>query len=266
MTLALQDQQEGYQSIGSHGEMLPDKPGHEMTGLGSYLGGMTTNPTSSANSSATPSATRSATLDPRDMFAKSVQLAGTTIAAVRPDQLHQPTPCDAMTVRDLLGHLLMALDRVAVVGHGVENPFARPDTFEPDNGDWVSAWSTFARDAEAAWKDPAALARPTMLPWAAESGDLALRSYVSEITTHTWDLATATAQQPAWDNDVVAMSLDVMRAILPAEGRQEMFEAIKATMLEELRGGPNPYAAAVPVDAGSPLIDQLVAHVGRRPS
>ena len=104
-----------------------------------------------------------------------------------------------------------------------------------------------------------------MLPWAAESGDLALRSYVAEITIHTWDLACATGQNPAWQEDVVAVSLEVMRQILPAEGRSEMFDAIRATMPEEMRGGTDPYAAAVPVGADAPLIDQLVAHVGRLP-
>ena len=105
-----------------------------------------------------------------------------------------------------------------------------------------------------------------MLPWAAESGALALRTYVAELTVHTWDLARATGQQPAWDDEVLTMSLDVMREILPAEGRREMFDAIRATMPEEMRGGPDPYDAAEPVAADAALIDQLVAHVGRRPA
>jgi uncharacterized protein (TIGR03086 family) len=146
-----------------------------------------------------------------------------------------------------------------------ENPFARPEEFQPADGDWVREWRSFEQAAAAAWADPAVLRRPTMLPWAAESGDLALRSYIAEFSTHTWDLARATGQQPAWDDEVLLVSLDVMHKILPAQGRSEMFDAIRATMPAEMRSNPDPYGAAVPVGPDSPLIDQLVAHVGRNP-
>lgn len=205
-------------------------------------------------------------VDPRPTLAKSIALAGVTVAAVRPDQMLNPTPCGTFDVRQLLGHLLHVLDRMAVVGRNSENPFARPEEFSPTDGNWVGLWRQFAHEAQAAWADPASLTRPTVLPWAAESGALALRTYVSELTTHTWDLAQATGQQPEWDDEVVAMSLAVMRDILPASGRSEMFEAIRATMPEQMRGRPDPYQAAVPVDVDAPLIEQLVAHVGRNPA
>jgi uncharacterized protein (TIGR03086 family) len=202
--------------------------------------------------------------DPRPTFDQAVAAVGAAIGAVRPEQLANPTPCGTYDVSELLNHLVLALDRVGTVGRG-ENPFARPEDFSPADGDWQGTWHRYAKDATSAWADPAVLERPTSLPWAAESGALALRSYVAEFCVHTWDLAKATGQEPVWDDDVVGMSLDVMRVILPAEGRTEMFEAIRATMPEEARGGPDPYAAAVPVPAAAPLIDQLVAHVGRQP-
>jgi uncharacterized protein (TIGR03086 family) len=214
----------------------------------------------------TPTVSASTLSDPRPTFAKTLALAGATIAAARPDQMANPTPCGTYNVHELLAHLHGALDRVAVVGRNVENPFARPEEFEPADGDWVTMWNRFAEEAQAAWADDARLALPTMLPWASESGALALRTYVGEVTVHTWDLAQATGQSPVWDDDVLAMSLDVMRVVLPAEGRREMFDAIKATMPEEMRGGSDPYAMAIPVAADAPLIDQLVAHVGRQPT
>ncbi len=208
--------------------------------------------------------TLSTETDPRPTFAKSVALVGATIAGVRPDQMANPTPCGTFDVSALLSHLLGALDRVAVVGRN-ENPFAHPEEFQPVDGDWVREWHAFEQAAVAAWADPVVLTRPTMLPWAAESGALALRSYIAEFSVHTWDLARATGQQPAWDNEVLRVSLDVMRQILPAVGRSEMFDAIRATMPQEMRSSPDPYAAAVPVGSNAALIDQLVAHVGRNP-
>jgi uncharacterized protein (TIGR03086 family) len=210
--------------------------------------------------------TTSHSTDPRPLFAKALALGGQTVAAVRPDQMANPTPCGDLDVHGLLAHLLGALDRVAVVGRNVENPFARPEEYEAADGDWAAAWKQFADDALLAWDDAARLALPTMLPWASESGSLALRTYVAEVSIHTWDLARATGQDPAWDAEVVALSLDGMREILPAEGRREMFDAMRSTMPEEMRGAPDPYASAVPVSADAPWIDQLVAYVGRQPA
>jgi uncharacterized protein (TIGR03086 family) len=208
----------------------------------------------------------SPTTDPRPFLATAITLAGETIAAVRPDQLTNPTPCGSYNVHDLLGHLMGAVDRLTVVGRGVENPFARPEEIFPEDGDWVATWLAFATSATEAWLDDAALVRPTMLPWAAESGDLALRTYVAEISIHTWDLAKATGQEPGWNAEVLTVSLDVMREVLPATGRREMFDAIRATMPTEMQGEPDPYDAAIAVAADAALIDQLVAHVGRTPS
>lgn len=204
--------------------------------------------------------------DPRPFLATAIALGGSTLAAVLPEQLSNPTPCGSYDVRELLGHLHGALDRLAVVGRNVENPFTRPEEFFPDNGDWVGLWKQFSDEVTAAWLDDAALIRPTMLPWAAESGSLAMRTYVAEISIHTWDLAKATGQEPLWDSDVLALSVDVMRTVLPAAGRSEMFDAIRATMPPEMQGKPDPYDAAVAVPVQAPLIDQLVAHVGRNPA
>ncbi len=207
-----------------------------------------------------------AELDPRPFLAKAIALGGTTVAAIRLEQLTSPTPCGSYDVRELLGHLHGALDRLAVVGRNVENPFTRPEEFFPENGDWVGLWKQFSDEVTAAWLDDAALIRPTMLPWAAESGSLAMRTYVAEISIHTWDLAKATSQEPLWDSSVLALSVDVMRTVLPAAGRTEMFDAIRATMPPEMQGEPDPYDAAVAVPVDAPLIDQLVAHVGRNPA
>jgi uncharacterized protein (TIGR03086 family) len=243
--------------------MVPEQTGQKVTGSTTHPGVMTSTTATHPVSSSSP--VPAAGDDPRPIFRRSVALAGATIAAVRPEQLASPTPCGTYDVRQLIAHLLSVLDRVALVGRN-ENPFVAHDQFEPADGDVIGEWNRLAAEVDAAWADGAALLRPTMLPWAAESGALALRTYAAELTAHTWDLAQATGQQPGWDEEVLRTSLDVMREILPAQGRREMFDAIRSTLPEEMRGGPDPYEEAVPVDAGAPLIDQLVAHVGRRPA
>jgi uncharacterized protein (TIGR03086 family) len=198
--------------------------------------------------------------DPRHRFARAVALGAAVIERVCPEQLDGPTPCTDFDVRTLLGHLVAVLDRVARLGRG-EDPFGFAARAVPDDG-WHAAWSEAAHGVQAAWADDAVLERTISLPWQEGPGAQILTGYLSELTVHTWDLATATGQHVVWDDDVVAAALE-MRFGLPAEGREAIFAAVSAQM-----GLPEvaiPFADAVPVAADAPLIDQLVAWNGRRP-
>jgi uncharacterized protein (TIGR03086 family) len=202
-------------------------------------------------------------LDVRAVFMRAVDTGTEVIAGVGPDQLDRPTPCEQYNVRDLLGHLVIVLGRVAGIGRG-EDPMAMP--FVPptvaDDG-WGTAWRAAAHEVQAAWADDDALARTVVLPWHQGPGAEILAGYVNEITVHQWDLATATGQSPDWDPTVVQVAFDAIREILPAEGRAERFAAIVQHMPAEFRDKPAPFAPAVTAPTGAPLIDQLVAWNGR---
>jgi uncharacterized protein (TIGR03086 family) len=188
--------------------------------------------------------------DPRVIFGKAVALAGAVIGATRSDQLDNRTPCRDFRVRELLGHLVTALEHVAAVGRG-HDPYGGPVVVRevPDDG-WLRAWIDAAHKARAAWSDDATLAQIVRLPWAEQSGAATLAGYVNEVSVHTWDLATATGRRPEWNSRVLEVALDAIRQVLPAEGRGDM-------------GAPFADPVEVPVDA--PLIDRLVAWNGRRP-
>lgn len=198
--------------------------------------------------------------DPRPILDRAIATGGVIVAGVRPEQLTDPTPCTDMNVRALLAHLVGVLDRVAALGHGKE-PFAVIETAVPDDR-WPDAWRESGRRASDAWSDDAVLERPMALPWIKGSGAEVLASYFSELTVHTWDLATATGQQPDWDDTVVAAALEA-RHFLPAENRLAFYEEISAAMgLDEVRV---PFAEAVPIPDDAPAIDRLVAWNGRDP-
>jgi uncharacterized protein (TIGR03086 family) len=197
--------------------------------------------------------------DPRTTFARAVAIASTTVAGVRDDQLDRPTPCTEMDVRALLAHLRSVLDRVAALGRD-EDSFAVAEV--PLGPDRLGEWTEAAHRVHAVWRDDSVLARPMELPWQQGTGADILLGYVNEVVVHTWDLATATEQEPDWDDDVVHTALDRMPA-LPAEGRRELFEQISADMgFDEVA---MPFAEVVPVADGAPAIDRLVAWNGRDP-
>ncbi|CAA9236102.1 MAG: hypothetical protein AVDCRST_MAG10-1543 [uncultured Acidimicrobiales bacterium] len=200
--------------------------------------------------------------DPRLAFAKAVALGTAVIGRVGPQQLANPTPCPEYDVRALLGHLVTVLRRVAAVGRG-DDPFALPVTAAVDGDAFQHAWMAAADDVDDAWADDSALQRTVRLPWREDTGAAILASYVNEVTVHTWDLATATGQRPAWDPQVLSLAFDGIR-FMPGQNRAAMFEAIAQRIPPALRGAP-PFADAVPVSDDAPLIDRLVAWNGRRP-
>jgi uncharacterized protein (TIGR03086 family) len=187
--------------------------------------------------------------DPRVFLNEAVALAGRTLAAVRPDQLDGPTPCTEYTVGRLCRHLVTVLRRVALAANGGD-PARLPavaDDFA--DGEAPEAWEDAARQVEGAWADPAVLGRTLTLPFGTLPGAAAAVAFTTELTLHTWDLATATGQRPAFDPALLKTCLAAFPRALPAESR----------------GGPIPFAAVVDVAADAPDIDRLVAWSGRKP-
>jgi uncharacterized protein (TIGR03086 family) len=216
----------------------------------------------------TPGGTASASSnarDPRPMFATAVAIAEPVIAGVRPDQFGSPSPCFEYDVKGLLAHLNFVLHRVAALGRGDE-AFA-PRSMTPgidENKDWVADWRAAAVLVEEAWLDDARLTQTVVLPWATMTGAEVLAMYVSEITTHTWDVAKATGQDAAWDDDVCQLALDAMHRDLPMADRTPMWEEFKANAPANFQFDA-PFANAVAVRSDAPLIEQLVAWTGRQP-
>jgi len=201
--------------------------------------------------------------DPRLAFAKAVALGTAVIGRVGPHQLANPTPCSEFDVGALLEHLVVVLRRVAALGRG-DDPFGAGVVEKVEGDTSLERWLAAASDVAEAWSDDAVLARTMRLPWAEDAGAAMLVSYLNEVTVHTWDLATATGQRPAWDPDVVSLAFDGIR-FMPGQNRAAMFEGMRAAMPPALADFTYPFADAVPVPADAPLIDRLVAWNGRRP-
>ncbi|MFB7805937.1 TIGR03086 family metal-binding protein [Streptomyces virginiae] len=191
----------------------------------------------------------SSSFDPRTDLAAAVELAGRTLAAVRPEQYDAPTPCEEFDVRRLSSHLVAVVRRISVIGRG-EDPFSVPSfADEVAAGAWAEAWVPGAREVAEVWADPGILGRQLRLPMGVLPGAAAAAVYTHELTVHTWDLARATGQAPDWDSALIERVIGVVRRALPAE----------------TRGGRIPFAEVVAVDSGAPAIDRLVAWAGRRP-
>ncbi len=203
--------------------------------------------------------------DPRTYFAGAVATARPVIAAVTPDQMAGATPCPDFDVRTMLGHLLVVLDRVALLGEG-SDPMTLPTAHTGIGDDaWEAEWLARAHRVQTAWSDPSRLTAMMTLPWVTAPGAALLAMYTSELTVHTWDLATATGQQPAWRDDVVQVALDAALQALAPGDREAGFEAMRQRLPAQLSANFPPFKNAVEIADDAPLIDRLIAWYGRQP-
>ncbi len=221
--------------------------------------------TSSTSTTSTIDPATRAADDPRSVFARAHATTRSVLAGLTAEDLGKPTPCDEFDVRTLAGHLLAVCQRVRNVGRG-ESPFSVGEVVDGVADDrLVAVWDAVGGEVAEAWADDATLERIVELPWATIPGAATLIMWSSELTGPTWDLATATGQQPDWDDSVVAASLAAMQQGLPDEGRIESFEAARSKMPEGQEDFSYPFQAAVPVPEDAPLIERLVAWTGRDP-
>jgi uncharacterized protein (TIGR03086 family) len=202
--------------------------------------------------------------DPRQLLRRAMDLGGRVVAEVRPEQMELPTPCGDLDVRALLAHTVSVLDRVAVIGRGGD-VFSVPRTAPVVADDeWPGRWRDAAQEVVDAWADDDQLRRTYQLPWTLADGAAAVAVYTNELTVHTWDLAHATGQHPAWDPAVVDASLRAIHEQLPDAERQATWAAFSAQLPPGAVFEP-PFADAVDVPGDAPAIERLVAWNGRRP-
>jgi uncharacterized protein (TIGR03086 family) len=170
---------------------------------------------------------------------------------VEPDQLDNPTPCTAWTVRDLLNHVIGGAEMFAIcVRDGDVSDERLGELLTGDNlgADHKAAFAAAAADAEAAFAIPGAMDRMVKLPFGEMPAGMAVNIAIFDVTTHAWDLARATGQDVEIDPEVAALAYEVAQGMLSDD--------MRATGLF----GP---AVRVPDDA--PMADRLAALAGRTP-
>ena len=138
-----------------------------------------------------------------------------------------------------------------------------PPSTEVADDAWVGTWTAHTARVEAAW--PAERLGVMMtLPWATMPGSAMLAQYTNELSVHTWDLAVATGQHPAWDDSVLAVGFAAIQRGMPSEGRATRFAEVAKALPAGVPFVP-PFGEAVAVPDDAPLIERLVAWNGRTP-
>jgi uncharacterized protein (TIGR03086 family) len=200
---------------------------------------------------------------PVESLASASQEAGLLLAGVRDDQWDLPTPCADWSVRDVAEHLVGGTRRFARAlreGSPTEPPGPAPSASpaeppapappgppaDPAPGGLAAAYRESAADLLAACAAAGALDRVVTVPFGQVPGVVALHLRLVEALVHGWDVATATGQVARFDDEAVERALDFSRA-----------------QLSRIPPGRRPFGPPQPVADDAPVLDRLVARLGR---
>lgn len=166
-------------------------------------------------------------------------------------QWTRPTPCPEWDVADLVRHVVTG-NRIfiGVLAGRPVNPQVLLEEYASHGPNLLpgDVEGSFAELVDAFGR-PEVLGRPVAIPVGTVPGAVAVDIRVVENVVHGWDLLTATSQESPYDDADVADTLSF--------SRQAMGIVPK---------GRTPFAEPVEVAEDAPVLDRLVALLGRRPA
>ncbi|MEU5974730.1 adenosylmethionine--8-amino-7-oxononanoate transaminase [Streptomyces sp. NPDC047315] len=126
-------------------------------------------------------------------LADAVSMFDATLTGVQDGDWDTASPCSDWSTRDVVGHVIGTLCKVALIARGEPTQSAPSQPGDAAAGDAVKAW----RDAAAAARTAVAEADPELqvdTPAGRQNLARALAFPVSDVVVHAWDIAAATGR------------------------------------------------------------------------
>jgi uncharacterized protein (TIGR03086 family) len=184
-----------------------------------------------------------------EVLRRACESTGTIVDTVHRDQLGDATPCTKWNIADLINHIIGAAEFFGDLGEQGSSPEdAEWPTYT--DGDYATFFANQSRRLLAAFSEPGVMDRLMELPTGPSPGSLVIQVATGEIFVHGWDLAKAAGQELPSDRGVA-------EALWASE-----WPALSAAVRNE---HPSVFAPEVPVADERPVIDRLVAFLGRNP-
>jgi uncharacterized protein (TIGR03086 family) len=171
------------------------------------------------------------------------------LANVDDSQLNGPTPCERLSLRDLVAHVgvLAAAFTAAARKEFGELTDTPPVEGAPLDEDWRTAYPARLAELAAAWREPAAWEGMTRAGGFDFPGEVGGMVALTEVVIHGWDVAAATGQSYDVDAATAAAVLPHVTAIA-AEGPTEGL-----------------FGPAVAISDDAPALERIIALSGREP-
>ena len=172
------------------------------------------------------------------------------VASIGDDQLGAPTPCEGLTVGDLLEHVRGFCNAfTAVARKDVDNiPSAAPPDGSKLPANWREEITQKSGELADAWSDSAAWSGSTKVAGNDIPAEMAGSIALDEVVLHAWDLAVATGQSYEPPKEAVA-------AIQPL-----------VQNFSNPKGTPGLFGPPVEVPESAPQFHQVLGLAGRDPN
>jgi len=189
-------------------------------------------------------------MDGLEMCRRALGNTERIVAAVRDDQVGDPTPCAGWDVRALIEHLIDGNWTFAALAAGGGMPESVAYRHEYATGDRVADYRHSVQLTLEAWEKPGVMDASLDSPFGPMLGSRLIRLHGLEQLVHGWDLAKATGQGTTLGIDLVEVAY-ALATQLP---------------MNRIRSLPNPlFGPEVPVGGGATLQDRLLGLLGRNP-
>jgi uncharacterized protein (TIGR03086 family) len=187
---------------------------------------------------------------PLEPLSRALDLFGQLLTGVGPEQWSRPTPCDAWNVHQLVDHVVSGQRLAAEAVRGQSAPPASGNSSRDDApDDAVAAYQASAAALLSACAEPGALERVVTVPAGTLPGAVVVHLRTTEAIVHGWDLARATG-----------LPFDVPSDL--AEGEL----AFSRPLIERMPPGRGTFAPPRPSAEDAPVVERLVALLGRDPA
>lgn len=188
--------------------------------------------------------------DPRPVLGLALDQTHTLLAAVRPDQLGNRTPCASWELRDLLGHVVNDLEAFLVQAQGERPDWGKPAPELTDG--WSAAFRVKADEVMEAWWAAGDLSGTITLPVGEAPATTPVYQAITEFGVHSWDVARAIGEGSELNPEVAEAAMSWAPGMLRPEFRGSEADGMAI--------GPE-----VEVDDDAPVYDRLVGFFGRDP-
>ena len=179
-------------------------------------------------------------------FYPPVRMLRALLLGIDDDELAWPTPCTEWTVATLLDHLMVRTHAFTLAAR--KRSDASPGPSDPSAQHlpphWRSRLPVLLEELATAWRDPYAWTGTTQLGGVTMPATATGVVAMSELITHSWDLAVATGQEYAADPRTLEVLVEFLSE-RPSEGT------------------PGQFGPRVAVDDEATFLDQVLALSGR---
>lgn len=195
-----------------------------------------------------------ATIDLRDLHAHAVQASVKVVAQISADDVDRPTPCGDWTLARLLAHMTVQHDGFAAAAAGNGGDLAMWSE-QPLSSDPIEAYAAAAERVQTAFAQDDVLeqefALPEISPLTTFPGRQAIGFHLIDYVVHGWDVARAIEADFVLDPDLLETAWVIATSVPDGP--------------ERLRFGAA-FAPSQTVGDEAPMLDRIVAHLGRSPS